>query len=213
MSNLKLFSESIGSYQVDKGTEFIDDEKFMYIEGIFAQAEVPNKNGRIYPHDVLMNQVENYINTHVKNKTAIGELNHPDYPEPNLNFATHLITELKIVGNNVIGKARIIKNENGNKIEGLLRSGVRLGVSTRGLGTIREKNKDGYDIVDNSYIFKCVDVVGNPSAPDAMVNGIYENFEYIVEESGLLTRVQSNAIKKLNEEDRFQTLYKFMKQL
>lgn len=191
---MKLLSEDVNS-NIEVCTESTKAGKMYYIEGIFAQADVVNGNRRIYPSKVLMPQVEKYIENWVNKGKAIGECEHPIESHPNLNRASHLITSLKIEGNNVIGKARILSTESGKNVSALLEGGVKLGVSTRGLASISE-NADGVSIIQDDYLLTTVDIVGNPSAPDAYVNGVLESKEFILE-SGIIVAKQNFTPKKI----------------
>jgi len=157
-------------------TEQTRDKKY-YIKGVFAQAEVKNRNGRSYPRGVMEGALTNYQKL-VEAKRAIGELNHPSHPQPNLERASHIIESLTWDGNNVIGKARIMTEMPMGKIaKSLIDEGVSIGVSTRGLGSLVERN--GMNIVQNDFTMTAIDIVGDPSAPDAFVQGIMEGSEWI----------------------------------
>jgi len=154
-----------------------DGSKNYVIEGIFAQAEQKNRNGRIYPRPILEKAVSKYNNEQVKTQRAVGELNHPAGPIINLDKVSHRITELNWDGNNVMGKALILDTPNGKIVKGLLDGGVKLGVSTRGMGTL--ENKGGVNMVRDDYVMNTVDIVQDPSAPSAFVDGIMEGVEWI----------------------------------
>ena len=166
--------------EIDEST----GQKTLFIEGIFAQAEKENRNKRIYPKKVLESAIDLYDKEYVKKNRALGELNHPNYPTPNPKEACILITELKWDGNDVYGKAKVLPTEVGKTLSALLSSGVQLGVSTRGLGSVTEKS--GISIVESDYMVKAIDVVYNPSGIDCWVNGILENVEYWIDEAGIL---------------------------
>lgn len=174
---MKLIVESIENFHhiveaVDTG------EKHHYITGIFMQADLKNRNGRIYPIDVMEQAVNRYVTEKVNTRRAYGELNHPPGPTINLDRASHLITELKRDGNNFIGKARLMDTPTGNIAKGILSSGGSLGVSSRGLGSLRESN--GSMVVQNDFfIATAADIVSDPSAPRAFVNGIMENADWV----------------------------------
>lgn len=154
-----------------------DGSKSYTIEGIFAQAEGKNRNGRIYPRPVMESAVDKYVTEQVNTKRAVGELNHPDGPTVNLDKVSHRITELKWDGNNVMGKALILDTPNGKIVKGLLEGGCQLGVSTRGMGSLEQRNGAMY--VKDDFILNTVDIVQDPSAPDAFVNGIMEGVEWV----------------------------------
>ncbi len=159
-----------------------DGGKNYYITGIFLQAEQVNKNGRIYRLPVMERAVQKYIETKINNRTAYGELGHPQGPQINLDRVSHIITELKKDGNNFIGKARITDTPMGNIAKGLLESGANLGVSSRGLGSIKEKNGI-MEVQDDFYLATAADIVADPSAPNAFVKGILENVEWVYDAS------------------------------
>ena len=148
-----------------------------FIEGIFMQSEAKNRNGRIYPKPVMEKAVSKYVTDQVKTKRAVGELNHPDGPTVNLDKVSHLITNLEWKGNDVVGKAQILDTPMGNIVKGLLEGGVQLGVSTRGMGSLEQRNGTMY--VKDDFILNTVDIVQDPSAPTAFVNGIMEGVEWV----------------------------------
>ena len=154
-----------------------DGSKSFAIEGVFAVAESKNRNGRIYPKAVMEKAVDKYVNDQVKAKRAVGELNHPDGPTVNLDKVSHIIDSLDWDGNNVVGKARILNTPMGQIVKGLLEGGVQLGVSTRGMGSLERKGDVHY--VKDDFILNTVDIVQDPSAPGAFVNGIMEGVEWI----------------------------------
>lgn len=153
--------------------------KDFFIEGIFMMADQPNRNKRVYESKVLQPAVEKYIEEQVKSGRAVGELNHPDGPTINLDKVSHLITDLRFEGANVIGKAKILNTPMGQIVKGLLEGGVKLGVSSRGMGSLVEKN--GVNYVKDDFHLATVDIVQDPSAPAAFVNGIMEGVEWICE--------------------------------
>ena len=148
-----------------------------FIEGIFAQAEGKNRNGRVYEKAIMEKAVDKYVNEQVSQNRAVGELNHPEGPTVNLDKVSHRITEMNWNGNNVMGKALILDTPNGKIVKGLLDGGVQLGVSTRGMGTLEQRGNAMY--VKDDYILNTVDIVQDPSAPDAFVNGIMEGVEWV----------------------------------
>jgi hypothetical protein len=154
-----------------------DGTKSHMIEGVFAQAESKNRNGRIYPKPIMEKAVSKYVTEQVKTKRAVGELNHPDGPTVNLDKVSHLIESLDWKGNDVVGKARILDTPNGQIVKGLLDGGVRLGVSTRGMGSLEQRNGAMY--VKDDFILNTVDIVQDPSAPNAFVNGIMEGVDWV----------------------------------
>lgn len=152
-------------------------EKDYFIEGVFMQSDQKNKNGRIYEKRVMETAVEKYVNEQVKTGRAVGELNHPDGPTVNLDKVSHKITDLHWQGKDVVGKASILKTPMGKIVEGLLDGGVKLGVSSRGMGSLVSKN--GIQYVGNDFMLATVDIVQDPSAPSAFVNGVMEGVEWV----------------------------------
>jgi len=152
-------------------------EKSYTIEGVFAQADAKNRNGRIYPKPIMEKAVNKYVKEQVSQKRAVGELNHPEGPTVNLDKVSHLITDLRFEGNDVVGKASILDTPNGKIVKGLLDGGVKLGVSTRGMGSL--ENRGGTMFVKDDFILNTVDIVQDPSAPAAFVNGIMEGVEWV----------------------------------
>ena len=181
-------------------------EKNYRIEGVFAQADTKNRNGRIYPREVMEQAVAKYVDEQVSKDRAVGELNHPEGPTVNLDKVSHKITELKIEGSNVMGRASILNTPNGMIVKGLLDGGVQLGVSTRGMGSLQ--NQNGAMIVKNDFILNTVDIVQDPSAPTAFVNGIMEGVDWIWN-NGILERQDiekiETEIKKASRVDLYET--------
>lgn len=162
--------------QVEVLTEQTENGKQLYIEGIFAQAEVKNGNGRWYPKAIMEEAHDKYINEYVSKKRALGEATHPDYPFPNLLEAALLTESFEWQGNNIVGKAKILNTPKGQILKGLLEGGFNLGVSTRGLGTLKESN--GIKYVQKGFMFTAVDAVDNPSGPNCYVNAVYESVNW-----------------------------------
>jgi len=154
-----------------------DGAKSYVIEGVFAQAEQKNRNGRIYPKAIMEKAVGKYFDEQVSKKRAVGELNHPEGPTVNLDKVSHLITDLRMEGNDVVGKAQILDTPMGQIVKGLLEGGVQLGVSTRCMGSLEQRNGTAY--VRDDFILNTVDIVQDPSAPNAFVNGIMEGVEWV----------------------------------
>ena len=154
-----------------------DGTKNYYIEGVFMQSEKKNRNGRIYTKESLEKAVEKYVTEQVKTGRAVGELNHPEGPTVNLDKVSHKITDLHWQGNDVVGKASILKTPMGKIVEGLLEGGVKLGVSSRGMGSLVQKN--GVSYVGDDFMLSTVDIVQDPSAPSAFVNGVMEGVEWV----------------------------------
>lgn len=174
---MKLIAENeIGNLTLITEANDADGKKAMYIEGIFAQAEKVNRNKRTYPKDVLESAIATYIKDYVNTKRAIGELNHPSEFAPNPERACILINELKWDNNDVLGKAKILSTPQGEIVKSLLRDGVQLGVSTRGMGSLDEKGENS--VVKDDYVISAIDVVSNPSGIDCWVDGVLENVEF-----------------------------------
>mgnify|MGYP001163631175 FL=1 len=179
---MKLITEHLDKLKYT--TEAKDDgEKNVFIEGIFMQAEQQNRNKRIYPKAVLKAATDRYVKEQVKTGRACGELNHPEGPAINLDKVSHRITELKWEGNNVVGKALVLDTPMGKIVKGLVEGGCKLGVSSRGMGTVEQK--EGKTYVKDDFVLSTVDIVQDPSAPSAFVEGIMEGVEWIWE-NGLL---------------------------
>ena len=155
-----------------------DGGKNVYIEGIFMQANKENKNGRVYPKAIMEKEVSRYQQL-IKEKRSLGELGHPPNPSINLNQVSHLITELTFMGDDVMGRAKILDTPMGNIAKNFINEGVRLGVSSRGLGSLKMKN--GVNEVQDDFHLATVDIVADPSAPDAFVEGIMESKDWILE--------------------------------
>ena len=181
-------------------------KKKYIIEGVFAQAETKNRNGRIYPKPVMEQAVAKYVDTQVSKDRAVGELNHPEGPTVNLDKVSHKINELKFEGNNVMGRASILDTPNGQIVKGLLDGGVQLGVSTRGMGSLQ--NQNGAMVVKDDFILNTVDIVQDPSAPTAFVNGVMEGVDWIWN-NGILERKDiekiETEIKKAPRADLYET--------
>ena len=161
-----------------------DGTKKYAIEGVFMQSESKNRNGRIYPKKIMENAVAKYVDTQVSKNRAVGELNHPEGPTVNLDKVSHLITDLRWEGNDVVGKASILDTPMGQIVKGLLEGGVNLGVSTRGMGSLEQRAGAMY--VGEDFTLSTVDIVQDPSAPNAFVNGIMEGVEWVWS-NGILT--------------------------
>ena len=173
---MKLITEQIEDVKIL--TEEKNGKKLLYIEGVFLQSELKNRNGRMYPFSVLDREVNRYNEEYVKSKRALGELGHPDGPTINLDRVSHRITSLRAEGNNFIGKAQILDTPMGNIAKSLLGEGVQLGVSSRGMGSI-DKREDCNVVRDDFMLTTAADIVADPSAPDAFVNGIMEGKEWV----------------------------------
>jgi len=179
---MKLITEHLDTLEYI--TEAKDNgEKNVFIEGIFMQAEQQNRNKRIYPKTVLEAACGKYVKEQVKTGRAVGELNHPEGPAINLDKVSHRITELNWDGDNVVGKALILDTPMGKIVKGLVEGGCKLGVSSRGMGTVEQK--EGKTYVKDDFVLSTVDIVQDPSAPSAFVEGIMEGVEWIWENGPL----------------------------
>jgi hypothetical protein len=179
-----------------------DGTKSVYIEGIFMQAEKANRNGRIYGKGIMEREVARYQDL-INEKRSLGELGHPPNPQINLNQVSHLITGLRFEGNDIYGKAKILDTPMGKIAKNFIEEGVSLGVSSRGLGSVR-LNKEGVNEVQDDFHLATVDIVADPSAPDAFVQGIMESADWILE-NGVWKAVQveqaQNTIRKAKKAD------------
>lgn len=184
-------------------------EKSMFIEGIFAQAEKQNRNKRTYPKKVLSEAVQKYIADYVSKSKAIGELNHPQAFAPNPERACILIKELAWDGNDVLGKAKVLSTPQGEIVKALLRDGVQLGVSTRGMGSLEEKGAE--TIVKDDYVISAIDVVSNPSGIDCWVDGVLENVEYYWQNGVLVESTAEEYLKHKKMADKEQLRNDFAK--
>tara|TARA_Y100000004_G_scaffold44311_1_gene48602 strand:- start:273 stop:896 length:624 start_codon:yes stop_codon:yes gene_type:complete len=190
---MKLITEMYDDFEVlEEGT---NGKKEMKIQGVFMQAETKNRNGRIYPNEVLQKEVKRYNKELVEKKRAFGELGHPEGPTVNLDRVSHLIEELKPDGNNIVGKAKILDTPNGKIVKELLNAGAKLGVSSRGMGTLEKKGQTNY-VKDDFYLATAADIVADPSAPEAFVEGIMEGKEWIWD-NGVIKEAEIARIHKL----------------
>jgi len=172
-------------------------EKQYFIEGVFMQSDVKNRNGRVYPQSILTKEIERYNEEFVQQNRAMGELGHPEGPTVNLERVSHIIKDLRVEGKNVYGKAKILETPMGKIAKNLLNEGCKFGVSSRGMGSLQEKN--GVNYVQDDFMLATVDIVADPSAPNAFVNGIMEGKEWIWE-GGVIKERQIEKYKKLIKE-------------
>ncbi len=205
---MKLITETIEDVQIL--TEEKDGKKLLYIEGVFLQSELKNRNGRMYPFSVLNKEVERYNEEYVKSKRALGELGHPDGPTINLDRVSHRITSLRSEGNNFIGKAQILDTPMGNIAKSLLGEGVQLGVSSRGMGSI-DKQEDVNIVRDDFMLTTAADIVADPSAPDAFVNGIMEGKEWVWDNGLLKEREVAKYQRYIEDASRYQLEQRVLK--
>ena len=187
---MKLITEHTN--QIEYLTEGKGKEQ--YIKGIFMQSDIKNQNGRVYPHAVLQKEVKNFNTKYVNEGRALGELGHPMGPVINLDRVSHVIKELVEDGKNFVGKAKVMDTPNGKIVKNFISEGVKLGVSSRGMGSLKA-NKKGVNEVQGDFVLSTVDIVADPSAPDAFVNGIMEGKEWIWE-NGVIKEQDIDAMKK-----------------
>jgi len=193
---MKLISEQIE--EVKFIAEETEGKKNYFIEGVFLQGEIKNRNGRMYPMGVLDREVAKYDENFIQTGRALGELGHPDGPTLNLDRVSHKIISLQKEGTNYIGKAKILGTPLGEIAKNLLDEGIKLGVSSRGMGSLIKK--EGYQVVaDDFMLATAADIVADPSAPDAFVNGIMEGKEWVWD-NGILKEAQVASIKQIIDE-------------
>ena len=212
---MKLITEH--THELEYITESKGKEQ--YIKGIFMQSDLKNQNGRIYPHAVLKKEVNNFNNKYVKEGRALGELGHPMGPIINLDRVSHVIKELKEDGKNFVGKAKVMDTPNGKIVKNFISEGVKLGVSSRGMGSVNQ-NKEGLNEVQNDFVLSTVDIVADPSAPDAFVNGIMEGKEWVWEngvikerEIDKMRKTIENAKMRELEQKKLEVFQKFLQKL
>ena len=211
---MKLITETIENVEVI--TEGKGADKKLYIEGVFLQSEIKNRNGRMYPFSVLEKEVNRYNEEYVKTSRALGELGHPDGPTVNLDRVSHRITSLSAEGTNFIGRAQILDTPMGKIASSLLGEGVKLGVSSRGMGSI-DRREDCNVVMDDFMLATAADIVADPSAPDAFVNGIMEGKEWAWD-NGILKETKvakyqsymNNATRKNLEERTLRVFEDFL---
>jgi len=190
---MRLIAEEIT--EVNFIAEEKEGKKSHFIEGVFLQAEIANKNGRKYPFRTLEREVAKYDEAHIRKGRALGELGHPDGPSINLDKVSHKIESLRAEGNNFIGRAKILDTPNGRIAKSLLDEGVKLGVSSRGMGSL--KQQEGVNIVQDDFMLAtAADIVADPSAPDAFVDGIMEGKEWVWD-NGIL---KESAVAEIKQE-------------
>ena len=218
MTTVKLISEQV--QDVEYITEEKEDGKKNYkIKGVFMQADIKNRNGRVYPMEILQKEVKRYNKQYINEKRAFGELGHPDGPTVNLERASHMITGLYPDGKNFIGEAKILSTPMGNIVKNLMDEGAKLGVSSRGMGSLDQKNGANY-VRDDFYLATAPDIVADPSAPNAFVEGIMEGKEWIWDNGTLVEselirmreRINTRVRKRQANEDALE-LASFLKML
>jgi hypothetical protein len=193
---MKLIREEIE--QVEVIVENRNGKKNLFIEGVFLQGEIKNRNGRMYPMQTLAREVGRYNENFVEKGRALGELGHPDGPTVNLDRVSHKIVSLRESGNNFIGKAKILGTPMGQIASNLLGEGVKLGVSSRGIGSLNKTN-EGYSVVGEDFtLATAADIVADPSAPDAFVDGIMEGKDWVWDGGILRERIATKTYKRIN---------------
>jgi hypothetical protein len=215
---MKLISEEIQDAQYlieDAG----NGKKNYKIKGVFLQSDIKNRNGRVYPKQIMMKEVTRYTNEFVNKNRAFGELGHPDGPTVNLERVSHMITSLKLDGSNYMGEAKIMNTPYGKIVKGLIDEGAQLGVSSRGMGSLEQRNGSNY-VKSDFMLATAADIVADPSAPDAFVQGIMESKEWVWNNGRLVERdvaawkkeIQSATTKRL-EEKKIEIFENFLKNL
>lgn len=198
---MKLITEQVNDLSFV--TEEIAGKKSLFVEGVFLQSDVKNKNGRMYPKEILQREVKRYNEQYVKTKRAFGELGHPEGPVINLERVSHMITSLKEDGKDFVGKAKIMTSTPYGKIvESLLEEGASLGVSSRGMGTLK-KEKGANVVQDDFYLATAADIVADPSAPNAFVEGVMEGREWIYQDGIFKEETLARFKKKVENTSRF----------
>ena len=193
---MKLIREEIES--VEFLVENRNGKKSMYIEGVFLQGNIKNRNGRMYPMETLRKEVARYNENHVQSGRALGELGHPDTPTVNLDRVSHKIVSLKESGSNFIGKAKVLGTPMGKIASSLIDEGVKLGVSSRGIGSLKP-TREGVNIVSDDFMLAtAADIVADPSAPDAFVEGIMEGKDWVWDGSILREKYAEKTYKTIN---------------
>jgi len=197
---IKLISEEVAN--VEYLTEQDENGKKNYkIKGIFMQADLKNRNGRVYPMEILNKEVKRYNKEYISEKRAFGELGHPDGPTVNLERASHMITALYPDGKNFIGEAKILSTPMGNIVKNLMDEGAKLGVSSRGMGSLDQKNGANY-VRNDFYLATAADIVADPSAPSAFVEGIMEGKEWVWDHGALVESELAKAKDRIDAKVR-----------
>ena len=212
---MKLICETL------EDVEFICEStkkgKNYFIEGVFMQANVKNRNGRLYPKEILQKEARRYDQNNIKQSRAFGELGHPEGPTVNLERVSHLITDLKEDGNNFVGRAKIMDTPYGKIVKNLIDEGARLGVSSRGMGSLRPMGRNCSQVQDDFYLATAADIVADPSAPQAFVNGVMEGKEWIWDNGILderhIARIEKSMKLKSTTESQTKAFENFMSKL
>ena len=212
---MKLICETL------EDVEFICEStkkgKNYFIEGVFMQANVKNRNGRLYPKEILQKEARRYDQNYIKQSRAFGELGHPEGPTVNLERVSHLITDLKESGDNFVGRAKIMDTPYGKIVKNLIDEGARLGVSSRGMGSLRPMGRNCSQVQDDFYLATAADIVAAPSAPQAFVNGVMEGKEWIWDNGILderhIARIEKSMKLKSTTESQTKAFENFMSKL
>jgi len=213
---MKLITEHTEEIKII--TEGKGEEKNYFIEGIFMQADIKNRNGRLYPTEILGKEVGRYIKESVKTNRAMGELGHPEGPALNLDRVSHIIKEMEQDGKNIWGKAKIMDTPYGKIVKNLIDEGVKLGVSSRGVGSLKT-TKEGINEVQSDFSLSAVDIVADPSAPDAFVQGVMEGKEWVWQDGKLCQQLEQikRTIRKTSsknlEEAKLKALNAFLRNI
>ncbi len=195
---MKLISEYNEAKPLIESKE--NGKKDYFIEGVFMQADIKNRNGRIYPKEIMAKEVNRYVKEFVNEQRAFGELGHPEGPTINLDKVSHMITELHEDGSNWVGKAKILSTPNGEIVKNLINDGAKLGVSSRGLGSLEQKSDAQY-VKSDFQLATAGDIVADPSAPDAFVEGIMEGVEWIMD-NGILKRQEMESMREVLKNEK-----------
>ena len=201
---MKLIREEIESVEII--TETVGGKKNLFIKGVFLQSEMVNRNGRLYPFNIMEKEVNRYNKDYVQKGRALGELGHPDGPTVNLDRVSHKITDLRQEGKNFVGKAQILSTPMGKIAESLLKDGVTLGVSSRGIGSLRDNTKGYKEVGEDFMLATAADIVADPSAPDAFVEGIMEGKEWVWDGGLLKERLANQTRIKIERASRARDL-------
>jgi hypothetical protein len=197
--------------EINEELEYLSEEnngvKNHYIKGVFMQGNLKNRNGRVYPMEVLQKEVARYNKEYIDRKRAFGELGHPAGPTINLDRVSHMIQELKQDGNNFVGKAKIMDTPMGNIVKNLMNEGATIGVSSRGMGSLKERNGIA-EVQNDFFLATAADIVADPSAPDAFVEGIMEGVNFWFDDNGILHReiVAERARQEIEQAAKTKTL-------
>ncbi len=212
---MKLITEHTEDVQYLE--EKVGDKKNLYIKGVFLQAEQKNRNGRVYPLPILEREVKRYNDKYIDQNRAFGELGHPQGPTVNLDRVSHMITELEADGTNFVGKAKIMDTPMGKIVSSIMNEGAQLGVSSRGMGSLKEKNGIN-EVQDDYYLATAADIVADPSAPNCFVQGIMEGKEWawdngVLKESDvdrIKRKLDETSSKRIREEEILRSFAKLM---